>query len=120
MAADESGAAGPIPGTYVFDHRMSRRGYALNKMCMSLTDAANRERFLADPVAYMHQYGVPEEQIRAVQAHDWLTLTRSGGNVYMLMKMSTALGDGLYALGAQQRGETLEQFLASRQARDAR
>lgn len=120
MAAEESEGSGSIPGTYVFDHRMSRRGYALNKMCMSLTGSANRERFVADPVGYMREYAVPEEQIHAVQAHDWLTLTKSGGNVYMLMKMSTALGDGLYALGAQQRGETLEQFLATRQARDAR
>lgn len=110
----------PIPGTYVFDHRLSRRGYALNKMCMSLTSAANRERFLADPAAYMREFGVPDEQIRAVEAHDWLTLTKSGGNVYMLMKMSTLLGDGLYALGAQQRGQSLEEFLETRQAKDAR
>ena len=37
-----------IPGTYVFDGRRSRQGYALNMFCMSLNDAAHREEFTSD------------------------------------------------------------------------
>ena len=37
-----------IPGTFVFDGRRSRAGYALNMFCMSLSDPRNRELFRAD------------------------------------------------------------------------
>jgi protocatechuate 4,5-dioxygenase, alpha chain len=116
---DTDGDAG-IDGTYVFDHNRSRQGYALNKMCMSLTQPENREEFLADRLAYMHRFNVPDDQIAAVQSRDWLTLTRCGGNVYMLLKLGHLVGDELYALGAQQRGETLDQFLATRLESGAR
>lgn len=109
-----------IEGTYVFDLERSRQGYALNKMCMSLSRAENRERFLKDPLDYMHEYEVPEAQIAAVEARDWLTLTKSGGNVYMLLKLGHLVDQGLYVLGAQQRGQTLEEFLETRLAKGAR
>jgi protocatechuate 4,5-dioxygenase alpha chain len=107
-------------GTYIFDHQRSNLGYALNKMCMSLTKAENRERFTADPLAYMRSYDVPEDQIDAVERRDWLSLTKSGGNVYMLLKLGHLLGVELWAIGAQQRGQTLEQFLETRTVKDAR
>lgn len=112
--------AGDLEGTYVFDHRRSRKGYRLNKMCMSLTDPANREAFLADEDAYLRRYGVPEEQIEAVKARDWLRMVQLGGNIYMLIKMGHLIGEGLYVAGAQQRGQTLEEFLETRVAKGAR
>lgn len=109
-----------IEGTYVFGLGRSHQGYALNKMCMSLSKAENRELFLADQLGYMRGYDVPEEQIEAIQRRDWLALTKAGGNVYMLLKLGHLIGEELYALGAQQRGETLEEFLQTRLAREAR
>jgi len=32
----------PIPGTTLFDGAQARKGYALNRMCFSFNDAANR------------------------------------------------------------------------------
>ena len=116
----EEPKAPPLEGTYVFDHHRSRAGYRLNKMCMSLTDPRNREAFLADELAYLRSYDIPEEQIEAVQARDWLRMVQLGGNIYMLIKMGHLIGEGLYVAGAQQRGETLEQFLETRGAKDAR
>ena len=37
-----------IPGTPVFDGAAAQKGYALNAMCYSFNDAANRAAFLAD------------------------------------------------------------------------
>lgn len=119
-AGEAAAAADGIEGTYVFDHRRSRQGYRLNKMCMSLTDPANREAFLADEDAYLRRYGLPEEQIEAVKARDWLRMVKLGGNIYMLIKMGHLIGEGLYVAGAQQRGQTLEEFLETRVAKDAR
>ena len=57
----------PIAGSTVFTTERSRKGYRINKLAMSLTDPANRERFKADEKAYMAEYGLTA--IGAVQDH---------------------------------------------------
>ena len=56
-----------IPGTILFDGEMARRGYALNKMCFALNDAANRRAFLHDEAAFMDRFGLTPEQRDAVE-----------------------------------------------------
>ena len=48
-----------IPGTTLFDGTMARKGYALNKMCYSFNQAANRDAFVRDEAGLL----------RAVRAH---------------------------------------------------
>ena len=108
-----------IPGTYVFDYTRSQLGYRINKMCMSLTKPANRTAFKADAEAYMEQYKLPEHQRQLVRDKDWLGLIKSGANVYLLIKIAECMGVGLYGMGAQMRGETLEQFLQTRNGKGA-
>jgi len=110
----------PIPGTTVFDAAETRRGYALNRFCMSLTKPENREAFKADEDGYMKRHGVAEEHRRMVIARDFGALMNAGGNIYMVMKIGAVTGHGLYTIGAMQRGETLDQFLETRQAKGAR
>ena len=110
----------PIPETRIFDSRETRAGYRINKFCMSLTDASNRAAFKADEDGYMATWGLAEEDRRLVRARDWKALIERGGNIYMVMKIGAVTGHGLYTIGAQQRGETLDQFLATRNARGAR
>ena len=104
----------PIPDTYVFDGALSRRGYRLNKFCMSLTSDETRAAFKADEDAYMTRLGLDERERQLVRARDFLGLIQSGANIYMLLKLGSAAGKGLYEIGAQQRGETLDEFLATR------
>ena len=108
-----------IPGTYVFDLRLSRKGYALNKMCVSLTTPENREAFKADEEAYMRRYELTEEQKQAVRDRDWLRMTKLGGNLFFFLKLGATLGHGLYSIGAQMRGQTYEQFMATRNVPEA-
>ena len=103
-----------IPGTYVFDLRLSRRGYALNKMCRSLTGSANRDAFIADEEAYMTRYALSDEQKQAVRARDWLQMTKLGGNLFFFLKLGATVGHGLYRIGAQMRGESYDEFMATR------
>ena len=42
-----------VPGTTIFDAEQSRKGYWLNQFCMSLMKAEIRERFKANPRAYV-------------------------------------------------------------------
>ena len=53
-------------GTTLFDGAQARKGYALNKMCFSFNHKANRDAFVADPEAYMQQYGLNEQQAEAM------------------------------------------------------
>ncbi len=110
-----------IPGTYVFDHTRSRKGYELNKLAYSLTDSANREAFRKDEEGYMARYALSEAQKEAIRRRDWLALTKEhGGNIYYIYKLGAATGTGLYHMGAQMRGESYEQFLTTRGAKGAR
>lgn len=110
-----------IPGTYVFDPSRSRLGCGLNKLAYSLVDPDNRDAFRKDPTGYMARYELSEPQRDAIRRADWLALIKlHGGNIYYLYKLAAAMGIGLYHMGAQMRGESYEQFLATRGAKGAR
>lgn len=99
-----------IPGTYVFDGRRSRAGYALNMFCMSLNSPAGREAFVADPEAYLDGYDLTPEQRRAVLERDWLGMLRLGGNIYYTFKLAIVDGLSMQDVGAAMSGVTTEEF----------
>ena len=101
-----------IPGTTLFDGEQARKGYALNKMCFSFNDAANREAFKADEAGYCNKYGLNDEQRAAIQARNVLQLIAAGGNVYYLAKFAGIFGLDVQDLGAQQTGMTKDEFKA--------
>ena len=82
-----------IPGTYVYDARRGREGYALNMFCMSLNVADNRRKFKENEAAYLDQFPLTEEQRRSVLKRDWLGMLKVGGNIYYTIKI--AFCDGL-------------------------
>jgi protocatechuate 4,5-dioxygenase alpha chain len=82
-----------IPGTYVYDSRRGRMGYALNMFCMSLNKVENREDFKQNQAAYLDRFALTAEQHRAVLDRDWLGMLRLGGNIYYTIKI--AFCDGL-------------------------
>ena len=101
-----------IPGTSMFDGQMAMKGLALNKMCYSFNEAANRQSFLADEAAYCRKYGLNEEQVAAITARNVLQLIAAGGNVYYLAKFAGIFGLDVQDLGAQQTGMSKEEFKA--------
>ncbi len=107
-----SSATKQIPGTTPFDGDMAKKGYALNKMCFSFNEKANREAFVADPEAYMEKYGLNEEQAAAIRSKQVLALLAAGGNAYYLAKFAGIFGLDMQDIGAQQTGMTKEEFRA--------
>ena len=101
-----------IPGTVMFDGEQAKKGYALNKMCFSFNEAANRQAFLADEEAYMKQYGLNEAQAAAIRAKNVLQLIAAGGNAYYLAKFAGIFGLDMQDIGAQQTGMTKDEFKA--------
>ena len=101
-----------IPGTILFDGRLARKGYALNTMCYSFNDAANRAAFKADEDAYCAKYGLTPEQRAAIANRNVLQLLAAGGNAYYLAKFAGIFGLDMQDIGAQQTGMTKDQFKA--------
>jgi len=99
-----------IPGTPIFDGEQAQKGYALNKMCFSLNDAANRAAFLADEDGYCARFGLTEPQRDAVRRRDVLAMIEAGGNIYYLAKLAGAFGLNVQDVGAQQTGMSVDAF----------
>ena len=101
-----------IWGTSLFDGKAATRGYALNKMCFSFNDAANRAAFLQDEDAYCRKFGLDAEQREAVRRRDVLALIAAGGNIYYLAKLAGIFGLNVQDIGAQQTGRSVDEFRA--------
>lgn len=105
-----------VPGTYVFDGELSRRGYRLNTMFMSLRHPGNRERFLADEAAYCDSYGLSDDQRDAVLRRDWNRLMELGGNIFYVFKLAMTDHRSMQYLGGVFSGMTEEEFVAMMRA----
>jgi protocatechuate 4,5-dioxygenase alpha chain len=105
-----------IPGTVIFDGAQAMKGYALNKMCFSFNDTANREAFVADEDAYCARYGLNAEQREAIRNRNVLQLIAAGGNAYYLAKFAGIFGLDMQDIGAQQTGLSKAEFKARLQA----
>ena len=101
-----------IEGTTPFDGDYARKGYALNKMCFSFNDAANRAEFKQDEEAYMRKYSLTEPQKAAIRSRQVLQLIDAGGNAYYLAKFAGIFGLDMQDIGAQQTGMTKDEFKA--------
>jgi protocatechuate 4,5-dioxygenase alpha subunit len=103
-----------IQGSDVFDLTQSWRGLRINRMCNALAQAGNREAFKRDEEAFMSAWNLSDNEKQLVRARDFSGLLAAGGNIYFLIKLGVVTGNGLYAMGARMRGESYEQFLATR------
>ena len=70
--------------------------------------------FLADPDGYMARMDLTADEMDMVRRRDWARMIEHGGNIYLILKIAGTVGATLLQMGAQMRGETLEQFLATR------
>ena len=105
---------GPIADTTVFDLRLSRRGRRLNELCEALCSPKERDAFKRDEEAFMSRFRLTEAEKTLIRERDFQGLIDAGMNIYSMLKVGSATGNGLYKMGAQMRGETYEQFLATR------
>ena len=111
----ETGHSDNIPGTCVFTGQRSQKGLKLNRFAYSLHKAENREAYQQDPEGYMDSCGLSAWEQQKVKEKDWKALVEEGGgSIYMLLKVGAVTGDGLVPIGAQQRGESVEEFMKTR------
>lgn len=101
-----------IPGTTVFDADRSRQGYWLNQFCMSLMQAANRERFKRDERAYLDEWQMTDEQKQAVLDRDMNRMISLGGNIYFLAKIGATDGLSFQQMAGSMTGMSEEEYRA--------
>ena len=101
-----------VPGTIIFDAEQSRKGYHLNQFCMSLLQAANRDRFKADERAYLDQWPMTEAQKLAVLARDLNRCIALGGNIYFLAKIGSTDGKSFQQMAGSMTGMTEDEYRA--------
>lgn len=110
----------PIEGSHIFTGARSRMGYRLNRLASSLLKPENREDFLSDEDAYMTRMGLTDTEKALVAARDWSGIVEHGGNVYVILKIAATVGSNLLEMGAQMRGETVAELVASLPGASAR
>ena len=109
----------PLPGTYLTTGVRAARGYRFSKFCMSLMDLARREALKADPEKAMADAGLSDYEKQLVRDKDWNGMLRYGTSTFMVLKLSNALGVGQNRTGAAMRGQTYEEFMATRNVKEA-
>lgn len=101
-----------IWGTRIFNGREAMKGYALNKMCYSFNDEANRAAFLQNEDDYCGKFKLTKQQREAIGHRNVLELLEAGGNIYYLAKFAGIFGLNVQDVGAQQTGMSVEDFKA--------
>ena len=106
--------ADELLGTYPFTHARSQANLRLNAFLHDLVIPAHRARFVSDFDALATERGLTEEERTLVRERRWIEMVRRGVSFFVLEKMAAVLGVSNPAVYAAFRGETLEQFLATR------
>ncbi len=105
-----------LPATQPFTLDVSVRNYDLNRFLQRMVEPAHREAFLANEVEMLAASGLGELDQDLIRRRDWSGLIERGAIFFGLEKLAAVLGLPNAVIYAGMRGETLEQFQASRNA----
>ena len=106
--------AGALQGTYPFNHARSHANLRINSFLHDLVKPAHRARFVSDFEALATEYGLIEEEKELIRNRKWIEMIRRGVIFFVLEKMAAVLGVSNPEVYAAFRGETIEQFQATR------
>jgi gallate dioxygenase len=109
-----------LPGTYPFDIRTATRRVRLNRFFWNMREPAFRRAFSEDEAAVCAAAGLDREETALVRDRDWIGLVKCGANFFVLEKFARLVGESNLEVYARMRGETFEEFLATRRVPDAR
>lgn len=106
--------AGALHGTYPFTHARSHSNLRINGFLHALVKPAHRARFVSDFEALATEHGLSEEEKDLIRNRKWIEMIRQGVIFFVLEKMAAVLGVSNPEVYAAFRGETIEQFQATR------
>ncbi|MGY1706426.1 gallate dioxygenase [Geodermatophilus sp. SYSU D00697] len=103
-----------LPGTHPFTLERSRACFRINDFLHRLVEPAHRQRFVDDFEALAEEFELTDEERDLIRGREWLEMVRRGVSFFVLEKMAAVLGVSNPQVYASFRGETLEQFMATR------
>jgi gallate dioxygenase len=103
-----------IPGTHPFDIAASVKAYRINKYLHAMIEPAHRAQFLADEEASLAAADLTDEERDLIRRRDWPGMIHYGVIFFMLEKLAAVTGISNLHVYAAMRGETLEDFLKTR------
>ena len=109
----------PPAGTYLVTGHRAQRGYRLSKFCMSFMKPDVRAKWKEDSEGYMRDFGLTDYEQSLIREQNWIGMIRYGISPFMIFKLSAAFGVGQNRTGAAMRGESYEDFMKTRNVKDA-
>lgn len=103
-----------LEGSYPFTIERSVKTFRINSFLHGIIEPATRARFLADEEAVYADSDLTDEEKDMLRRRDWQSLVRYGVIFFLLEKLAAAVGDTSQQVYAAMRGETVEQFQATR------
>jgi len=113
----QTAGAEALEGTYPFTLERSVARYRINRYLHQLVDPAFRARFRADPEATFGEAGLSPDECDMIARRDWQALIRYGAIFFLLEKLGAVVGVSNLHIYAAMRGQTLEDFQATRNTR---
>ena len=115
VAALDAGSLAP-PASHPFTLDVSVARYDLNRFLQRMVEPAHRAAFVADEDAALATAGLDPVDRDLIRRRDWSGLIERGAIFFGLEKLAAVLGLPNATVYAGMRGETLDQFQASRNA----
>jgi gallate dioxygenase len=103
-----------LPGTYPFTLERSVKAYRLNAFLHSLLQPERRKRFLEEPEGLFEEAKLSEAERAMLRARDWRALIQYGVIFFLLEKLGAVVGTTNLHIYAAMRGQSLEDFLKTR------
>lgn len=109
-----------LEGTYVFDLRTSHRAMKLNRFLWKMIGADARQQYEADPEKSMSDAGLSEDEKDLIRRQDWIGMIRAGASFFVLEKFARVAKRTNLEVYAMMRGETFDEFMATRRVPECR
>lgn len=103
-----------LTGTYPYTLERSHKAFRLNSFLHELIKPEHRDRFRTDFDGLAAEWKLSDEERDLVASRDWIGLIHYGAIFFVLEKMAAVIGVSNPQVYANFRGETIEQFMASR------
>lgn len=109
-----------LEGTYPYGVALAHKAYRINDFLHNLIIPANRQAFRADAEASFETAGLSEEERDLLRRRDWRGLIHYGVIFFLLEKLGAVIGVSNLDIYAAMRGQTIDEFAATRNAPGAR
>ena len=103
-----------MTGTYPFDIERSVKAYRINKYLHAMVSPEHRGRFLANEEASLAEADLTDVERDLIRRRDWAEMIHYGVIFFMLEKLAAVTGISNLHVYAAMRGESLEDFLKTR------